>query len=79
MPTGDFNARPESTAIQTLLEHWTDATDRTPTAPSTDPRKKIDYIFYKSPNRLKVKEMKVVQDSMTSDHLPVFAVFEILP
>jgi len=76
---GDFNARPESTAIQTLLKHWTDATDKTPTAPSNNPQKKIDYIFYKPPSRLKVKETKIVQDSITSDHLPVLVIFEILP
>ena len=76
---GDFNTLPSSTTIQTILEQWTDATDQTPTFSSTKPTKKIDYVFYKPQNRLKVKEMKVLQDNMTSDHLPVLVVFEILP
>ena len=76
---GDFNGQPDSKSIQTILEQWTDATDATPTFSSTDPKVKIDYIFYKPKNRLKVKEMKVIQDSMTSDHLPVLVIFEILP
>ena len=76
---GDFNAQPQSETIQTILGQWTDATDRTPTFSSTDPKIKIDYVFYKPQNRLKVKEMKVLSDNMTSDHLPVLVVFEILP
>ena len=75
---GDFNAEPQSKTIQTILEQWTDATDRTPTFSSTDPKIKIDYIFYKPQNRLKVKEMNVLEDTITSDHRPVLVVFEIL-
>ncbi|MDR0870365.1 MAG: endonuclease/exonuclease/phosphatase family protein, partial [Planctomycetaceae bacterium] len=40
---GDFNAEPESNAIKTILRQWTDATDRTATFSSTDPKIKIDY------------------------------------
>lgn len=76
---GDFNAEPQSTAVQTLRKQWTDATDSTPTFSSTEPRTKIDYIFYKPQNRLKVKETKVLEDNITSDHRPVLVVFEILP
>ena len=76
---GDFNAKPESKTIQTILTQWTDATDRTPTFSSTNPRSKIDYVFYQPHNRLKVKEMKVLEDTITSDHRPVLVVFEILP
>jgi len=76
---GDFNALPESGPIKTLLEQWADATDRTPTFSSTDPKIKIDYVFYRPQNQLKVKEMKVIDDKMTSDHLPVLVVFEITP
>jgi len=76
---GDFNAPPESTTIKTALEQWTDAGDSSPTFSSTNPTRKIDYIFYKPTSRLKVKEMKVLQDNITSDHLPVLVVFEVLP
>jgi len=76
---GDFNAPPESATIKTILEQWTDAGDQTPTFSSTNPSRKIDYVFYRPQSRLKVKEMKVLQDNMTSDHLPVFVVFEVLP
>ena len=76
---GDFNAQPESETIKTALEQWTDATDKTPTFSSTDPKIKIDYVFYQPQSRLKVKEMKVLEDTITSDHRPVLVVFEILP
>jgi endonuclease/exonuclease/phosphatase family metal-dependent hydrolase len=76
---GDFNAIPGSETINAVLEQWTDATDETPTFSSTKPEKKIDYIFYRPQSRLRIKEMKVLDDSITSDHLPVLVVFEILP
>jgi len=76
---GDFNAQPESDPIKTFRKRWTDATDGTPTFSSTNPRVKIDYIFYEPLSRFNVKETKVVQDRMTSDHLPVLVVFEMLP
>ncbi|MDR0870117.1 MAG: hypothetical protein LBN39_04920, partial [Planctomycetaceae bacterium] len=65
-------------AIKTVLEQWTDATDRTFTFSSIKPEIKIDYVFYKPKERLKVKEMKVLTDEITSDHRPVLVVFELL-
>lgn len=72
---GDFNAEPESESIAKLNAFWTDATDKTPTFSSTNPKNKIDYIFYRPKGALKVKETKVIEDKITSDHRPVLTVF----
>lgn len=75
---GDFNARPESKAIATLLEKWGDATDRTPTF-GNPPKSKIDYIFYRPVTNFRLQETRVVDDRMTSDHYPVLSVLEFVP
>lgn len=73
---GDFNARSNSESITLLKKHWTDATDGTPSFSSTNPRSKIDYIFYRPEKALKLKETKVIEDKITSDHRPVLSVLE---
>lgn len=75
---GDFNAEPESPTIKKMNEHWTDATDRTPTFSSTDPKIKIDYVFYRPKDKLKLKETKVIEEKLASDHRPVLCVLEFV-
>jgi len=74
---GDINATPGSKTIEMMKSKWTDATNDEPTCPSDKPRSKIDYIFYRPTEMLKVKETKVIQDPVTSDHLPVLSVFSL--
>jgi endonuclease/exonuclease/phosphatase family metal-dependent hydrolase len=76
---GDMNAQPEEAPVQILLEKWTNAIDKetTPTVPSTDPKSRIDYIFYRPAEAFKVIETKVIPESIASDHRPVLAVLEI--
>lgn len=79
MPTiigGDFNAKPKSECIETMLKHWTDATDASPTFPSVKPNTKIDYIFFRPQSELKVKRTEVIDEKLASDHCPVLTVFE---
>lgn len=76
---GDMNATPDSLPIQELLKLWTNASDKpaSPTAPSQKPRARIDYIFYRSTSSIKLIDASVIDESMASDHRPVFAVLEV--
>ena len=76
---GDMNAKPEEEPVQILQKKWTNAIEAEPepTAPSKDPRSRIDYIFYRPASAFMLKETKVIAEEMASDHRPVFAIFEI--
>jgi endonuclease/exonuclease/phosphatase family metal-dependent hydrolase len=74
---GDMNATPDSEPVRILQEQWTNAIDEqhSPTAPSREPRSRIDYVFYRGPS-LKMIHSEVIEDSMASDHRPVLVEFE---
>ncbi|MEM7014751.1 MAG: endonuclease/exonuclease/phosphatase family protein [Verrucomicrobiota bacterium] len=76
---GDMNAKPEEEPILQLLKKWTNAIEDppAPTAPSKNPRSRIDYIFYRPGAAFELKETKVIDEKVASDHLPVFAVLEL--
>lgn len=76
---GDMNALPDSGPMAILLEKWEIAKDEglAPTAPSKAPRSRIDYILTRKGDKLSVKEARVIDEKMASDHLPVFAVIEL--
>lgn len=83
MPTilaGDFNATPDAEPIQILLEKWTHTATEplAPTAPSTNPRSRIDYIFVRPADAFRVITSEVIQEPIASDHCPVFAELEVL-
>ena len=75
---GDFNATPNSKTIETLKAKWSDATNEQPTFSSDNPRSKIDYIFYRPTQMLRVKETRVIEEPVTSDHSPVLSVLELV-
>jgi len=75
---GDINARPGSKTVETLKAIWSDATNEEPTFPSDNPRSKIDYIFYRPAEMVCLKETRVIEEPVTSDHAPVLAVLEIV-
>jgi len=77
---GDFNAVPESPALAALGQTWTSTTaDRElPTFPHEDYRQ-IDYILLHPAARWRVVSVKVVDEKIASDHLPIFADLELLP
>ena len=82
MPTilaGDMNARPGSEPIEILLQQWTMAADEPPepTAPSSNPRSRIDYIFYRPAAAFERIESSVVDEPLASDHCPVLAVLRL--
>lgn len=74
---GDMNATPDSKPISILKKKWTNDMDSsaTPSAPSKNPKSRIDYVFHRGPG-LKLISSEVIAESMASDHRPVLAVFE---
>ncbi len=76
---GDMNAVPDAEPVTVLQQRWTNAIDdkAAPSAPSSQPRNRIDYIFYRPTDRFRIVETKVVAEPMASDHCPVFAVLEL--
>jgi endonuclease/exonuclease/phosphatase family metal-dependent hydrolase len=77
---GDMNATPDAEPIQILLERWSNATDDppSPSAPSINPKSRIDYIFYRPAAGFRVIDARVIDEAMASDHRPVQADFEIV-
>jgi endonuclease/exonuclease/phosphatase family metal-dependent hydrolase len=76
---GDLNTEPDSGPVAVLKKKWFNATNADPTLSNPESPVKIDYIFYRPESALRVKETRVLQDNMTSDHLPVLTVFEQEP
>jgi endonuclease/exonuclease/phosphatase family metal-dependent hydrolase len=78
---GDFNAKPEEEPIAILEQRWTHAIDeaRAPTAPSINPKSRIDYLFFRPQPAFRVISSEVLPEAMASDHRPVLAVLEPLP
>ena len=75
---GDLNALPDSKTMAILLEKWQRSfTEDTPTYPSDNPDKKIDYILYRPANRWKVIETRVIDERIASDHRPVLTVLQL--
>ena len=74
---GDFNVRPENDILLPLREKMTDCASASEgenfTFPSTEPNRKIDYIFVS--RDLKVKSFRA-ENRIASDHLPVTAEIE---
>lgn len=78
---GDFNATPEAEPIRILQERWQHAIDaaRAPSAPSVNPKSRIDYIFYRGSAAFRVLGSEVLPEAMASDHRPVLAILELQP
>ena len=74
---GDMNAVPGSEPVTILEQEWTNAIDAqaAPSAPSSKPRSRIDYIFHRGPG-LHMVSSEVVAEPMASDHCPILVVFE---
>lgn len=82
MPTilaGDMNATPDSEPIRILNHKWSGTTEDppAPTAPSSKPTSRIDYIFFRPAAAFEVTAASVVNEPLASDHCPVFAVLRI--
>jgi endonuclease/exonuclease/phosphatase family metal-dependent hydrolase len=77
---GDLNATPESETLQLFEKTWT-RTNAKPmaTVPVNEPTKQIDFILYRPVSRWKVIEVKVLDESVASDHRAIFAILELQP
>lgn len=77
---GDLNAMPESASIKILTQFWSDASasNPEPTFPSSEPKRKIDYIMFYPKERWRVIETKVICDKIASDHCGLLVVLELL-
>lgn len=74
---GDLNANPGSRPMRELLSSgWidADAVEARPTSPSSSPRRRIDYVLYRSADPWKVVSVEVLDEPVASDHAPVFVV-----
>ena len=79
---GDFNDVPAGRAYQLMRYQFGDAwiesrsTDEGFSYPTDKPSKRIDYIFFRSTDRLRSKRAWIV-DTQASDHVPVVADLEL--
>jgi len=79
---GDFNEEPGGDAYKLMTTKFEDAWTRSRTKgaglsyPADKPVKRIDYIFCRASDHLRVKKIVVV-NTLASDHLPVVAELEI--
>lgn len=77
---GDFNDEPVGSSYKLLRSKFDDAWAGNKTAgftyPADKPTKRIDYIFYRATDRMRVKKAWTV-NTLASDHLPVMAELEI--
>jgi endonuclease/exonuclease/phosphatase family metal-dependent hydrolase len=80
--TGDFNDEPAGAAHKFMLTQFDDAWTASRAAgegwtyPADKPLKRIDYIFYRPRDMVRVKKIRVI-DTLASDHVPVIAELEI--
>lgn len=78
--TGDLNEEPDQEGMKVLFTEWERSfKEDTPTFPSDNPTKKIDYILFRPANRWRVLETIVIDEKVASDHCPVLVVLELLP
>ncbi|MEM9141810.1 MAG: endonuclease/exonuclease/phosphatase family protein [Bacteroidota bacterium] len=75
---GDLNATPDSETMKILFQHWAPSlTDFAPTAPSDNPKAKIDYILFRPQKSWRVLETKVICNDRATDHCAVLGVLEL--
>ena len=73
---GDFNARPANELVVQLLKNWRDTADLEAdksVAPNR-PERRIDYIFLRAKDSFKVQESRTINDTITSDHMPILSI-----
>jgi endonuclease/exonuclease/phosphatase family metal-dependent hydrolase len=77
---GDLNDTPESEVLKELSTDWTQAnSEALATVPVDKPTKQIDFILFRTKDRWKVIEVKVLDESVGSDHRAILAVLELAP
>ena len=77
MPTlliGDLNAEFSSDVLEQARKLWqVSNTERMPTIPVDKPSRQIDFVLCYPPARWQVKQVKVLDEPIASDHRPILA------
>lgn len=77
---GDFNDEPVGSSYKLMRtkfdDAWVGSKSEGLTYPADKPTKRIDYIFYRASDRVRVKKAWIV-NTLASDHLPVMVELEI--
>jgi endonuclease/exonuclease/phosphatase family metal-dependent hydrolase len=77
---GDLNATRDSAVLKTFAKEWQFASDKElPTIPVGKPNRQIDFILSRPAGRWKTIEVRVLDESVASDHRAIFAVLELVP
>ncbi len=78
---GDLNEIPYGPTLGKFREVWTEAYlgDSLFTFPVATPNRQIDYILFTPRERWRLVEVKVLDESIASDHRPIMAVLELKP
>lgn len=76
---GDWNAKPDSEPISILTKTLTPTcTNNCPyTFPQINPNRTIDYIMFTPTDKFTTKNLRVVNETYASDHLPLIAELEL--
>lgn len=77
---GDFNDQPGSRTLDMFHARATEAAkpaDRRFTFPATAPVREIDYVFVSPADAWTIRRVDVVNETIASDHRPVFAELEV--
>jgi endonuclease/exonuclease/phosphatase family metal-dependent hydrolase len=75
---GDLNATPDSAVLAAFAKTWqvAAAAGKTPTYPSKEPAKQLDYVLFRPAACWKVVEVRVLEETVASDHRPILVVLE---
>ncbi|MCC6509595.1 MAG: endonuclease/exonuclease/phosphatase family protein [Pirellulaceae bacterium] len=74
---GDLNAEFESDVLKRATSVWQLTNrERMPTIPVKQPERQIDFVLTYPAGAWRVKEVKVLDESIASDHRPIFVVLE---
>jgi endonuclease/exonuclease/phosphatase family metal-dependent hydrolase len=77
---GDFNDVPESRTLALFKSRATEVVkpaDNRLTFSSTEPTREIDFIFYAPASQFAVREVRVIDEPVASDHRPVLGVLQV--
>ena len=75
---GDMNDVLGSRTLYELQKRWRSTTAKPlPTIPVAKPERQIDFILYRPANTFRVKEVKVLDERVASDHRAIFAVIDM--
>lgn len=76
---GDLNATPDSKPLAVLAKNWKPAEMGKPllTFPVGKPARQIDFVLHRGSDKVRVVEVKVLDEAAASDHRALLAVLEL--